>query len=400
MPLALSIHNFISSVGADAGFASIIGLAVLVLLYFAHARETANLHDEASFLSQRLQEAEARLAQLTRQQQAAAAPVRSAQPVVAVAAAVPAAAMPFAPAGVGGPALAAATRVVPVATVAPGPQPASAAAAGAMPAAAIPSAAAPAAAPATATPSPASAVPSSAAPGPVAPAASPAPAAGQPSSPAVAVPAPATVAGANGAAQSPPAPLAAPPPPRAQVRATPAASAIRRPPPPRLGAERKSYRGRFAMLFGALVAVAAVAALLIVTSGGGSQNKPSTPRTTNAAAAHRSRPAAVFNPATVTVAVLNGTSTYHLAHNVAARLTAVGFKQGAIETAADQSMTSTIVGYLPSYRSDALRVASALNLRQSAVRPVDQAAQTVACPPPSRCTANVIVTVGSDLATI
>ena len=31
------------SVGADAGFAAIIGLAILVLLYFAQARETANL---------------------------------------------------------------------------------------------------------------------------------------------------------------------------------------------------------------------------------------------------------------------------------------------------------------------------------------------------------------------
>ena len=46
-PYALSIHNFISSVGADAGFASIIGLAILVLLYFAHARETSALREQA-----------------------------------------------------------------------------------------------------------------------------------------------------------------------------------------------------------------------------------------------------------------------------------------------------------------------------------------------------------------
>ncbi len=57
IPLALSVHNFISSVGADAGFASIIGLAILVLLYFAHARETANLHDEAEELAHRLLQA-------------------------------------------------------------------------------------------------------------------------------------------------------------------------------------------------------------------------------------------------------------------------------------------------------------------------------------------------------
>ena len=40
LPFAFSVSHFINSVGADAGFASIIGLAILVLLYFAQARET------------------------------------------------------------------------------------------------------------------------------------------------------------------------------------------------------------------------------------------------------------------------------------------------------------------------------------------------------------------------
>ena len=35
IPFAFSVHHFITSVGADAGFAAIIGLAILVLLYFA-----------------------------------------------------------------------------------------------------------------------------------------------------------------------------------------------------------------------------------------------------------------------------------------------------------------------------------------------------------------------------
>src|SRR5947209_6389725 len=73
MLLALSVHNFISSVGADAGFAAIIGLAILVLLYFAHARETANLREQAALLTQRLQQAESRVAQLSRAQPAVAA---------------------------------------------------------------------------------------------------------------------------------------------------------------------------------------------------------------------------------------------------------------------------------------------------------------------------------------
>ncbi len=43
----ISVHHFINSVGADAGFAAIIGLAILVLLYFAQARETAKLREHA-----------------------------------------------------------------------------------------------------------------------------------------------------------------------------------------------------------------------------------------------------------------------------------------------------------------------------------------------------------------
>src|SRR5438270_13858789 len=111
-PFAFSVHNFISSVGADAGFAAIIGLAVLVLLYFAHARETANLREEASILAERLQQAEARVAELTRPQPVSAAvPAAEGVQVTDQRGVEP---LPFAPAGVGAPALAAATRVVPL----------------------------------------------------------------------------------------------------------------------------------------------------------------------------------------------------------------------------------------------------------------------------------------------
>src|SRR5437588_867825 len=112
MPFALSVHNFISSVGADAGFAAIIGLAFLVLLYFSHARETANLREQAALLTQRLQQAEARVAQLTRAQSAAQAGAVQAAAASAPARAYPTA-IPAAPAGVAAPAPAAATRRVP-----------------------------------------------------------------------------------------------------------------------------------------------------------------------------------------------------------------------------------------------------------------------------------------------
>ena len=47
IPFALSVHHFISSVGADAGFAAFIAVALLVLLYFSQARETATLRRRA-----------------------------------------------------------------------------------------------------------------------------------------------------------------------------------------------------------------------------------------------------------------------------------------------------------------------------------------------------------------
>ncbi len=70
VPFALSIHHFISTVGADAGFAAIIGLAILILLWFAQARETASLREHAYEATERIQRLEARLAQVGRPAQA------------------------------------------------------------------------------------------------------------------------------------------------------------------------------------------------------------------------------------------------------------------------------------------------------------------------------------------
>jgi hypothetical protein len=68
-----------------------------------------------------------------------------------------------------------------------------------------------------------------------------------------------------------------------------------------------------------------------------------------------------------------------------------------VSTATDQTRTATAIAYLPGYRSDALRVAAALKLSKALVQSIDQSARAVACPPPAACTANVVVTVGSDL---
>jgi hypothetical protein len=147
-----------------------------------------------------------------------------------------------------------------------------------------------------------------------------------------------------------------------------------------------------------LVAAAAVALVVITGSHDSSTSSHQSP-TTNAPAAKQASP---FAPSAVTVAVLNGTSTNELAHHVAAKLGADGYREGRIATAANQTLTTSIVAYLPGAknRSDALHVARSLHLRSTAVRPIDQGTQQVACPPPGACGANVVVTVGADLATL
>ncbi len=146
---SLSIHNFVNSVGAYVGLGSIIAVALLVLLYFAHARETATLRDRLDEAQQRIGGLEARLGQLMQAQAAAARRVPGAAPVapapsslraggvqsgavrrvpspataaagasagLAAVAAAPnrqAAAATWAPAGTAAPALASATKVIP-----------------------------------------------------------------------------------------------------------------------------------------------------------------------------------------------------------------------------------------------------------------------------------------------
>jgi hypothetical protein len=408
MPLALSVHNFISSVGADAGFASIIGLAILVLLYFAHAKETANLHDEAEELAHRLLQAETRLAQLSRQQPVPAPPPGVAAPAPASQAARSAAASPIragraggaaiaapgAPVGVGAPALASATRMIPAVSAGLDPD----------------YDLAPAAEPAVAEP----AVPAGAQQMPVAQparaAAASAPVKERPAGPVA--PSPATAAGAanggngEGKVAAPfgvgerPEPPARPP---VQIRSGAGAAAARRPAlPPRSPAPRRPGAGRrFALLVGALIAVAAIAALVIITAGGGSSSSHShAGATTNAPGTSHRGTAASFAPSSVTVAVLNGTATNELAHRVAAKLTSVGYKQGNVATASNQTQTATVVAYLPGFRNDAVHVATALKLGPASVQAIDPSTQAVACPQPAPCTTNVVVTVGADLATL
>ncbi len=372
LPLAFSIHNFVTSVGADAGFAAIVGLAILVLLYFAQARETSTLRDESVAASQRVSELERRLSQLGRPG-AAARP----QPTEAVVAG-----FRLAPAGVGAPALLSATRLIPISAAAAAPPKAPAPAPARRPVAS-PQPAGPAPAPAREvipTPRPATAA-----------AAAQAPAAQAPAPVAAEVPSPAATNGTGEQAAVPPAP---PKPPARPLRRSAQQSRLLSTPP-----SRRTTRGRLARfapaILIALLAAAGVVALLIVTSAGGSSRKPAASKTTNAPS---TRAAAGIAPSAVTVSVLNGTDVFQLAHRVGVKLQRAGYHEAAVATASDQTHTTTIVGYLTGHRPAAVKVASALGLPATSVQQADQSAQAVACPPPSACAADVIVTVGRDLS--
>jgi hypothetical protein len=95
------------------------------------------------------------------------------------------------------------------------------------------------------------------------------------------------------------------------------------------------------------------------------------------------------------VAVLNGTPISGLANQIASKLTTDGFKRGLVTNAPDQQRATTLVMYLPGHRADAQAVASTLGVK-APVQPVDDNSLAIACPPAGNCTAEVVVTVGSD----
>jgi phosphoenolpyruvate-protein kinase (PTS system EI component) len=162
-----------------------------------------------------------------------------------------------------------------------------------------------------------------------------------------------------------------------------------------LGARRGGNRW-VPVVIGALLLAAVVAILLVATSGGGSSHTAAATRSTNAPAVTGTKTA--FSPASVTVAVLNGTNVSQLAHRVEQKLKQAGYKGGTVATASDQTHTASVVGYLPGHQRAATHVASSLGLGSGAVQQLDQSARAVACPPPSACSATVVVTVGSDLS--
>jgi preprotein translocase subunit SecG len=405
IPFALSISHLVSSAGADVGFAAILGLAVLVLLFFSQARETATLRQRADEAEEQLRQLAAYVDQTSRGRAApttqapstravlpapppAAARVSARQtafpaasrpaPAPAVAAdAGGVATIPAAPAGVGAPALSAATRLIPPAGADP------------ISIRALKNADGDSAAASAPRPAGTAAVPAAASAGPP----------------------PSTAAGgANGSGRghvAPPPTAAAGAPPRVPPRAEtpppgrPAGAPTFHDPVPSSGLRLS----RVAIAAAAVVAVVlVVVAVLVVTNrGDGAQTAASTSASKASSVTssrRRSRRIVAVTPASVTVAVLNGTTTTHLAADIMSKLTRAGYKPGTTTNAADQNLTSTVAGYTkPSFRADALAVAKSLNLGSASVQGVSPGDRSAAChATTAACPAQVVVTVGSDLA--
>jgi hypothetical protein len=375
---ALHVSERIKDYGSYAGYACVLGLGVLALLYFAQAREVKRLREWAGRAPERDAELQARVAAEAQQRAAAAA---APPPKPASAAATPA-----------GQAVSARPAVAPQA--APDQKPA----APAQPATPKPGV------PAPATAAAAAAGAASASP----PAAKPqAPKSGDGATPPPSTPTPATPAGAspNGAVDQPtqitPAPAASAPKPAPRP-----GQPLRPPPPAPVAAQEDHSPLRVTlMIVGGVAAVVGIVLVLVLVVFSGNDNKKApntignapvtTPTTSSKSGA---KPGAnTTGPVSrgdVTVAVLNGTTIPGLARSVGTRLQTAGFKLGTVTNAPDQARSATVVSYRPGHEAEARVVARLSHVGTDAVKPIDQSTQVVAGQE-----ADVVVTVGADQST-
>jgi hypothetical protein len=420
IPFALSLSKYVNSAGTDVGFASLLAVAMLALLYFAGARETRTLRDQLEEAHNRITSLEARVAQALRGQAARAPqptqtgqipsvagrpgvvpPPSVAQPVgtgvarirrpttggaatVTAPVTAGAAALLGAPAGAGAPSLGSATKLIP------------------------------------SPPAPIVAAPLSTS--PMTAAAQSVPEAYPEYDPdeefveeygpedTLFVPAGSgTDAVANGAGFGAGAAVAAPP--RIQFGDDDAGGA-----PPRRtistvegdSSRPRRVAGRLVGAIAAVVLVAIVVVALLVITGGSSHTpkRSAQVRTTTTTR----RPTTVpFNPKSIKVSVLNGTGLTGVAGAIGTDLTTAGYTVPApsVTNAAVETVTTTVVGYRSGYKTAALKVAQALTNKTgvpvTSVAPATQAAITSCATPDTgtgtgKCPASVIVTVGTDLA--
>ena len=143
--------------------------------------------------------------------------------------------------------------------------------------------------------------------------------------------------------------------------------------------------GRRLALAGIAAAIAAIAVVVVLlASGGGTKgtSSSSTAATSSAAPARSS----------ITVAVLNGTTTTGLAGRLSKKLVGEGFAKGVVADASSQTAATTSVGYTNGNKVAADEVARALRLSATSVVPVTSANDATASAAGGR--PQVVVTIG------
>ena len=424
--------DVIQEVGSYAGFAAVVGLAVLAALFFSQARDLRRLREWAGRAPERAAEQasaiEAALGQPpqpapggpTGDEPAAEAPTGAVRPIpsrkpatAAAAGAEPATAVQAPetkdgeakpPAGAPVPATAAANAgqgvpgkpaAVPAAGGKPGDAPGAKqpVAGGEPPTAGKPAPATPAAGPAAAPSEPGAppAVPGKpAAPG--APAAPATPGPGTPATPAA------------GRPPVPAVPRSAPPPARPGVPARPAPVGRTAPPAapqstavlppsarlrgvrPDRGSDRRGLEPRYIALIVAGLIVLGGALAFGVSQLGGDDGGSETAQ--GPTADEPQSDAGPLNRSLVTVSVLNGTTVPGLAAQIGDEVESRGFQRGNVANAIDQQRTESVVLYAEGADRPARVVAR--NLGISAIEPIDPDSQALAG------NASVVVVVGSD----
>jgi hypothetical protein len=383
--------DVIQDVGAYAGFAAVVGLAVLSALYFSQARDVRRLREWAGRAPERAAEQAAQQAAGPEQAAQEASRPAATGAVRPIPAAKPAGAKPGAP---GAPAAGPAADK-PAPAGAP-PLPATAAASAAKPAAAGPATANGPAAPAP--PGPAPATPAGKPGGPKEvdeekePDAQEAGAEKAPAKPgAPPVPAPAAGSGSPTPAARPKPQPVLPARPAPPVRSPAAASSTAQstavlPASARLRDRAAAGRDGLSPRY-----IALIAAGVIVVGGGvvfgisqlGGDDEGSAP-----AGGAQEAPQAPVNPSTVTVSVLNGTTVPGLAAQIGDEVESAGFQRGNVANALDQQRQTSVVMYAEGADREAKLVARRLGI--NAVEPVDPDSQALGG------NASVVVIVGAD----
>jgi LytR cell envelope-related transcriptional attenuator len=157
--------------------------------------------------------------------------------------------------------------------------------------------------------------------------------------------------------------------------------------------ERSAGRTTFLILGGVVLGVAVIVLAVSALKGGSKPSPTATQSSTHStvAHAHKAVPAPAANPSELNVAVLNGTSTYDLAHHLAADLQQSGYAHAAASSAVPPGTHAiTVVQYTPGHRADGQAVARALDVTH--VAPMEASTASLASQ------ATVVVVAGADQA--